>query len=302
MEAFVRVVEAGSFSAAARQLDLGQPAVSKMVAQLEQRLGVQLLLRSTQGLAPTEAGQIFFERAKRAIEEADEAEIAARGANASLTGKLRISAAVTFGRLHIVPRLAAFLAQHPSLEMEVMLDDGNIDLINAGIDVALRMGSLDDSALIARRIDQCPRLVLGTPAYFEKHGEPRAPADLARHQAIVYNVGGGGTAWAFKQGSTETSVNVTGRLQVNAAEGVREAVFSDLGLAVASEWMFLPELRQGIVRAVLQDWTLPLMDLWAVFPTGRRPSAKAQAFVAFIQDALSNASRARTEGGDSAGE
>jgi DNA-binding transcriptional LysR family regulator len=289
MEAFVRVVEAGSFSAAARQMDLGQPAVSKMVAQLEQRLGVQLLLRSTQGLAPTEAGQIFFERAKRAIEEADEAEIAARGANASLSGKLRISAAVTFGRLHVVPRLPAFLAQHPSLEMEVMLDDGNIDLINAGVDVALRMGSLEDSALIARKIDQCPRLVVGTPAYFEKHGVPSVPAELAGHQAIVYNVRGGGTTWAFRQGSVEALVNVTGRLQVNAAEGVREAVFSGLGLAVASEWMFLPELQRGTVQAVLRDWALPSMDLWAVFPTGRRPTAKAQAFVMFIEDAVSQA-------------
>ena len=288
MEAFVRVVETGSFSAAARLLHMGQPAVSKTVAQLEERLGVQLLLRSTQGLTPTEAGQSFYERAKRAIEEADEAEIAARGANASLSGELRVSAAVTFARLHVVPRLAAFLAEHPQLEMQVILDDRNIDLIESGIHVALRMGPLEDSALTVRKIAECPRRVLATPEYFHKHGEPKSPADLATHQGIVYDLRGGGTAWTFKKESTEISVNVTGRLSVTAAEGVREAVLSGLGLTVASEWMF-PELNSGAVVAVLQEWMLPPMQLWAVFPTGRRVSAKARAFVAFVERALSGA-------------
>jgi DNA-binding transcriptional LysR family regulator len=286
METFIRVVDTGSFSAAARQLRVGQPAVSKTVAQLEDRLGVQLLLRSTQGLTPTEAGQNFYERAKRAIEEADEAELVARGASASLSGNLRISAAVTFARLHVVPRLAHFLAEHPALEIEAVLDDQNINLIESGIDVALRMGSLADSALIARKIGQSPRRVLGTPAYFEKHGEPRAPAELAAHQAIVYDVRGGGTVWTFRRGSTESSVTVSGRVRITAAEGVREAVLGGMGLAVASEWMFAPELKRGLVKAVLEEWTLPPMELWAVFPTGRRASAKARAFVTFIEEEL----------------
>jgi DNA-binding transcriptional LysR family regulator len=291
MEAFVRVVETGSFSRAARQLHLGQPAVSKMVAQLEKHLGVQLLLRSTQGLFPTAAGQNFYERAKRVVEEADEAEATTRNANASLSGELRVSAAVTFARLHVIPRLAPFLAEHPALEMEVMLDDRNIDLIGAGVDVALRMGPLKDSSLIARRILQCPRLVIGTPAYFEKHGEPRVPADLLEHEAVVYNVQGGGASWTFRKEATDASVDLTGRLRVSAAEGVREAVFADLGFAIASEWMFQPELNTGTVRAVLRDWTLPPMDLWAVFPTGRRASAKARAFVAFMEEALNRPAR-----------
>jgi DNA-binding transcriptional LysR family regulator len=290
METFIRVVDTGSFSAAARQLRVGQPAVSKTVAQLEDRLGVQLLLRSTQGLTPTEAGQNFYERAKRAIEEADEAELVARGASASLSGNLRISAAVTFARLHVVPRLAHFLAEHPALEIEAVLDDQNINLIESGIDVALRMGSLADSALIARKIGQSPRRVLGTPAYFEKHGEPRAPAELAAHQAIVYDVRGGGTVWTFRRGSTESSVTVSGRVRITAAEGVREAVLGGMGLAVASEWMFAPELKRGLVKAVLEEWTLPPMELWAVFPTGRRASAKARAFVTFIEEELAKTS------------
>jgi len=286
METFVRVVQTGSFSAAARQLGVGQPAVSKTVAQLEERLGVQLLLRSTQGLTPTRAGQDFYEHAKRAIEEVDEAEVAARGAGASLSGELRITAAVTFSRLHVVPRLAAFLATHPALEMNLILEDRNVDLIEYGIDVALRMGALPDSTLVARKIAQCPQRVMGTPAYFKQHGAPKAPADLSTCPAVVYDVGGGGSAWTFRRGSTESSVVLNARVRITAAEGVREAVLSGLGLAVASEWMFAPELNRGLVEAVLQEWTLPPMELWAVFPTGRRVSAKARAFATYIEEAL----------------
>src|SRR5437867_3869729 len=152
METFVRVVDAGSFSGAAKQLRLGQPAVSKTIAQLEERLGVRLLLRSTHGLKPTEAGRNFYQRARRAIEEADEAELVARGAAASLSGRLRICAPVTFARLHVMPRLALFLAEHPALEVDVLLSDANKDLIGEGIDVALRLGQLADSSFTARRI------------------------------------------------------------------------------------------------------------------------------------------------------
>ena len=142
MQAFVQVVDSGSFSAAARRLNVGQPALSKSIAQLEDRLGVKLLVRTTHGLAATEAGLNFYERARRSIEEADEAELAARGAGSGLAGKLCVSAAVTFARIHLMPRLPEFLAQHPDLEMEVVLDDRHIDLVREGIDVGLRMGKL----------------------------------------------------------------------------------------------------------------------------------------------------------------
>ena len=286
MEAFVRVVEIGSFSGAARQLRIGQPAVSKAVAQIEERLGVRLLLRTTHGLSPTESGQNFYEHAKRAIEEAEEADLAARGASATLSGRLRICAAVTFARLLVVPHLATFLEQHPALDVDVVLDDRNIDLVEAGVDIALRMGSLTDSSLTAHKIGQSRRLVLATPSYLAKRGEPRSPTDLVRHQAVIYDQRGGGAAWTFRQGSAETAITLKGRVRVTAAEGVREAVFSDLGLTVSSEWMFAPELKSGAVTTVLEDWSLPPIDLWAVFPTGRRASAKARAFVTFVEQQL----------------
>jgi DNA-binding transcriptional LysR family regulator len=167
MEALVRVVETGSFSAAAKLLRVGQPAVSKTIAQLEEPLGVSLLLRSSPGLTPTEAGQNFYERAKRSIEEADEADLAARDAGAGLAGRLRFSSGVTFGRLHIIPRLPLFLATHPELTVEAVLDDREVDLIEEGIDVGFRTGTPADSAIVARKIGQSHRLVRGTPAYFK---------------------------------------------------------------------------------------------------------------------------------------
>lgn len=287
METFVYVVETGSFSAAARRLNIGQPAVSKTIAQLEKRLAVSLLLRSTRGLTPTEAGLAFFERARRAIDEANEADNAARGNASGLSGNLRISAAVTFGRLHIVPQLGPFLDQHPQLNIDLMLDDRNINLVEEGIDVALRMGPLSDSSLTARKIADCRRVVLGTPAYFARHGEPSGPADLNQHQGIVYNLSGGAT-WTFTRGSEQQTQTLTGRLRVSAAEGLRAAVLADQGLTIASQWMFAPELASGAVRAVMSDWGLPDQDLWAVFPTGRMVSSKARAFVDYVQGLLTS--------------
>ncbi|MGF6207216.1 LysR family transcriptional regulator [Pseudomonas frederiksbergensis] len=289
METFVYVVETGSFSAAARRLNIGQPAVSKTIAQLETRLSVRLLLRSTRGLTPTEAGLAFFDRAKRAIEEADEADNAARGDASGLTGNLRICAAVTFGRLHIVPHLGLFLEQNPELNIDLMLDDRNINLVEEGVDVALRMGAQSDSGLTARKIAECRRVVLGTPQYFEKHGKPACPADMTKHQAVVYSLGGGAN-WPFKQGDEEHPVIISGRIRVNAAEGLRESVLAHLGLTMASEWMFAPELASGAVVEVMSDWTLPNQDLWAVFPTGRMASAKARAFVDYVQALLAKGS------------
>jgi len=286
MQTFVKVIDTGSFSAAARQLRVGQPAVSKTVAQIEERLGVTLLLRTSRSLGATEAGQIFYERAKLTIADADEAELAARGAGAGLVGRLRVSAAVTFTRLKIVPKLGRFLAQHPKLEIDLILDDRNVDLVGEGVDIALRMGALTDSGVTARRIASIRRRVVGTPAYFARAGAPLEPRDLERHEAIIYTQGGGGATWTFVRDGVEQTVALAGRIRSTAAEAVREAVLADLGLAVASDGMLGNELRSGLVVEVLADWRLPSIDVWAVFPGGRRASAKARAFAAFVEREL----------------
>ncbi|MGY2290957.1 LysR family transcriptional regulator [Pseudomonas sp. SDO528_S397] len=286
METFVYVVQTGSFSAAAKRLNVGQPAVSKTIAQLEDHLGVRLLTRSTRGLSPTEAGTLFFEQAKKVIDGAHEAERAARGEAAGLTGTLRVSTTVTFARLHILPHLGHFLDLHPQLDVDVRLDDRSMNLIEEGVDVALRMGHLSDSSLTARKIAQSPRRVIGTPAYFERYGIPTSPAELVDHEAVIYAMGGGGTAWVFKKDAEQVPVTIGGRIRVNAAEGVRTAVLSNYSLTLSSQWMFAPELASGEVVCVLQDWELPALDLWAIFPTGRMASAKARAFVAYVEQLL----------------
>jgi DNA-binding transcriptional LysR family regulator len=305
IEIFIRVVDTGSFSAAARHYDVGQPAVSKAIAQLEEWLGVKLLLRSTRALTPTEAGTSFYQRAKRAVEETDEAVLAARGTASGLSGKLRVSAAVCFARLHIVPRLPEFLAQHPNLALELVLDDRNIDLVEEGIDLALRMGVLVDSNMTARRIAEARRRVIGTPEYFRRHGIPREPADLLEHRAVIYPRDGGGEDWTFRKETAEVSVKMQGNVKITATEGVRAAVIADMGLAVVSEWAFTPELNSGVVVSVMDDWALPTINLSAVYPTGRLASTKARQFTAFVEHCLTSEAdtvpEARVEPLESAG-
>jgi DNA-binding transcriptional LysR family regulator len=281
MLTFVRVVETGSFSAAARVLKVGQPAVSKVIAQLEQRLNVRLLVRSTHGLRPTEAGQRFFDRARLAVEEADEAERAARDESQGLSGRLRVSAATTFARLHIVPHLPAFMAAHPDIEIDIVLDDRLIDLMAQGIDLSLRMGTLADSGLVAQKLATGRRSVVATPAYLERAGEPTRPEELAAHHAVVYSQLP--DAWVFERAGEEVPVVVWGRARFSAAEGIRAAVLADMGIAVTSDWMFADKLLDGSVRRILPEWNLPSIDLWAVYPSGRMASAKARAFTSFVQ-------------------
>jgi DNA-binding transcriptional LysR family regulator len=286
IETFVRVMDTGSFSAAARIQNIGQPAVSKLIAQLEEWLGVRLLLRSTRGLAPTEAGRNFYARARRTVEEADEAVLAARGAASGLSGRVRVSAAVCFARLYIVPKLPIFLSEHPDVEVDLLLEDRNVDLVEEGVDVALRMGAQTDPAMTIRKIAERQRHVIATPDYFERFGKPQAPSDLIGHQAVIYTRDAYVESFPFSRATEEISVSISGRVRVSATEGLRAAVFAGVGLAIASGFAFGPELKSGDVVSALDDWTLPQISLSAVYPTGRMASTKARAFVAFVENCL----------------
>jgi DNA-binding transcriptional LysR family regulator len=286
MRALMRVIETGSFSEAARHLGVGQPSVSRAIGRLETELGVRLLSRTTRGLTPTDAGQRFYERAIRAVEEADEAELAARDAGLGLSGRLRVSLAITFGRLHVIPHLGEFLAQHPALELDLQMDDRATDLIGEGIDVALRLGPQPDSALAGRIIASRRRVVVGTSTYFAVAGMPREPADLERLQAVVLAIERGPLTWTFSRGSETVRVTPVGRVRVSAIEGLRAAVLAGLGYTIGSEWGFGRDLAVGRVAEALADWRLASTDLWALFPSGRQPSARARAFVDFIAHRL----------------
>ncbi len=286
METFVRVVDTGSFSGAARDMGIGQPSVSKLISGLEEQLQVRLLVRSTRRLTATEAGGIYYEHARRALDEANEAEAMARGSARGLQGRLRVCAPVTFARLHLAPALGEFMDLHPGLRLEVVMDDRTIDLLEENIDVAFRLGDLSDSALTARKIATTDRMVLAAPAYLERHGRPTSPGELLSHEAIVYSQPAGWAVWRFRRGTNESSVTLRARLSFTAAEGVREGVIAGLGLTMASRWMFAPELEDGRVVPILQEWSLSPVDLWALYPAGRLPSAKARAFVTWFSGRL----------------
>ena len=281
MEMFARVVETGSFSAAARHLKLGQPAISKAIAALEDRLGARLLVRSTRRLRPTEAGTVFYERAIRAIAQANEAEAAARGAGASLEGRLRICAPVTFGRLNLIPKLAAFLEAHPKIQLELVMDDRDKDLVAENIDAALRCGVLPDSAMVVRKLAQTQVLAVASPAYLARRGVPRTPMDLVKHDGIIFT--NTGEDWVFRRGDSETQVRIPRRLTFSAAEGVRAAVIAGLGFTICSRWIFAPELESGEVVPLLKDWRLPPDQLWVIYPSGQLTSSKARAFVNWFE-------------------
>ncbi|WJH38272.1 LysR family transcriptional regulator (plasmid) [Aliirhizobium terrae] len=290
MRYFVRVYETSSFSGAAKLLDVGQSAVSKVVAQLEQELGAPLLVRSTRQLIPTEQGRVFYEHATKVLEDAEAAVASVGTMSQSFSGHIRVGGTLTFMSQYIIPKLPLFLDEHPAIDISVHLDDRNVSLIEQGIDLALRMGQLDDSGYVAKRIGRCRRVVVGTPSYLAKHAAPHKPEDLTEHSMVVFSQGEGGERFTFKGPKGSKSVSVKPRLRINATEGIRSAVLAGAGLSIATEWMFEAELESGAVHKVLSDWVLPDLDLWAVMPGGRRISPKIRAFVEFIE-AQVNATR-----------
>jgi DNA-binding transcriptional LysR family regulator len=210
-----------------------------------------------------------------------------RGSHGSgVAGRLRVCAPVTFARLHIVPKLPDFMAAHLGLTLDMVSNDGVLDLADAGIDIVLYEEHLPDSAHTAKKIGKCQRVVVGAPSYFARVGEPLSPDDLTNCEAIIHEGIVGGVNWKFWRGSIATHITLKGRLYVTAAEGVREAVLAGLGFAVAPEWLFAPELAIGTVRTVLQDWSLPTVNLWAVFPKRRQTNPVAYALADFIEAQL----------------
>jgi DNA-binding transcriptional LysR family regulator len=208
----------------------------------------------------------------------------ARGINAGLGGRLRVSADVTFGKLHLLPRLPIFLAAHPEFSIDLVLEDRPVGLLEEGIDLAFRAGPLCDSTLVARKFASTERLVVATPEYFSRAGVPKTPDDLAKHEAVIYTLDPcGSDSWVFCKDGVEKLAKLPDRLRISASEAVRAAVLGGMGLAVASRWMFDSELASGAVRPVLTDWELPKLDLWVVLSTGRLTNAKTRAFVRFVE-------------------
>jgi DNA-binding transcriptional LysR family regulator len=275
---FVRTAESGNFSRAARELGLSQPSVSRIIGELEARLGVKLLLRSTRFVAPTEAGTTFLQRARQVLHDLEEAESAARAAD-SLQGSIRLAMSMTFGTREVIPALAPFLAAHPRLRIELMMSEHRQDLVMEGADLAIRLGRLTDSSFGARRLATAPRLLVAAPSYLAARGTPATLTDLAGHDCI-FGVGGSAReGWVFRRGDTAVAADVHARIQVSSGEGVIACVKAGLGIAIASGWMCRKELASGAVVPLLTDHRLEPVDVHAVFPGGPRPSSKVRALV-----------------------
>src|SRR5438094_4644693 len=250
LSAFVRAAETGSFSRVARELRVSQPSVSRMIASLEARLGVKVLLRTTRRVTPTDAGSVLLERARQILGDLDEAENAARGVD-SLHGTLRVAMSGAFGTREVIPHLPAFMAQHPQLRIDLQISDRREDLVAEGVDMALRLGSLEDSGFGARLLGEAPRLVVAAPAYLARKGTPKTAAELSKHDCILGPGHSGRSGWRFTRSGGTTSVAVEGRVQVATADGVIACAKAGLGVAVASRWMCRAELAVGELVAIL---------------------------------------------------
>jgi DNA-binding transcriptional LysR family regulator len=281
LTAFVRAGETGSFSRVARELGVSQPSVSRMVASLEARLGVKLLVRTTRHVAPTDAGRVFLERARQILGDLDDAENAARGAG-DLRGTLRVALSGAFGTREVIPRLPGFAELHPKLRIELLMSDRNEDLIATGVDMALRLGPLSDSAFGARLLGKAPRLAVASPTYLARRGTPQTPADLDTHDCLLGPGLSGRSGWSFTRSGQVTSVAVEGPIKVASADGVVACAKAGLGIALASRWMCRSELESGELVAILPDYQLEWVELHAIYPGGRRPSLKVRAFSDYL--------------------
>jgi len=260
---------------------VSQPSISRMVADLEARLGAKLLLRTTRHVTPTDAGRVFLERARQILGDLDDAENAARGVD-SLRGTLRVALSGAFGTREVIPRLPGFTAQHPNLGIELLMSDRTEDLIAEGADMALRLGPLPDSGFGARLLGKAPRLVIASPGYIARKGTPHTPTDLAGHDCILGPGLSGRTGWSFMRSGKSASPTLDGSIKVTSADGVIACAKAGLGIAVASRWMCRTELEAGEVVAILSDYQLDWVELHAVYPGGRRPSLKVRTFSDYL--------------------
>lgn len=282
MRMFVRVVECGSFSAVAREADVGQPAVSKQITALEAHLGAQLLRRTSRSLSVTEAGQEFYESAVRLIGDLEAAESrVGRGQNAP-SGLIRVTVAPVFGHLYIVPRLHEFFTQFPDIVLEFVVTDRIVNLIEDGIDLAIHNGELKDSTMIVQRIATSPVITVASPSYLATYGEPATPSELDKHRCILFAPQGAPRPWRFMGKFGDIEYRPKGSFRTNDADQIRAAVLSNLGLAHTPGWLFAQEIAAGTVRAVLRDHEPPPLSISAVHPSGRRLATKVRVFIEFL--------------------
>lgn len=279
MTVFVAVAEAQAFAAAARRLGLSPPAVTRAITTLELALGVKLLTRTTRYVRVTDAGQRYLDDARRILGEVAEADEAAAGINAEPRGHLSVTAPSLFGRMFVLPGIVGFLQRHPAMEVSVLLLDRVVNMLEEGVDVAVRIGELPDSSMTAIKVGQVRRVVCAAPHYIEQHGTPRNPGELLQHTIINTHNMSAGTEWKFGHGANASAVHVKPRLSVTTNDAAIEAAIQGFGIARILSYQVAALFETGALRPVLSEFEPPAMPIHVVYREGRHASAKVRSFV-----------------------
>ena len=278
--AFVRVAETGSFARAAQRMGLSKPVVSRRVARLEAQLGARLLTRSARGAQPTDIGQAYYARAANILAELDAAEEVVAEAVTQVAGAIRLTAPLSFGITHLAPALSEFAVAHPKIELDVSLEDRTVDLTAGGYDLAVRIGQLKDSALIARRIAPIRKSVVASPAYLDRRGRPKQPSDVVGHDVLLYAY----EQWRFRVGARWETARVSPVMRSNNGDMLLAAAAAGRGLVMLPSFIAAPAIAAGTVEVVLRDYPLEEGALHAVMPPGRATTARVRALVDFLVD------------------
>jgi DNA-binding transcriptional LysR family regulator len=284
MQAFVAVADARGFAAAARKLKLSPSAVTRLIAALEERLGARLLQRTTRSVTLTDVGTHYLERAKRILADVDEAERAAEGERTRPAGRLVVSAPVGFGRLHVSPLMSTYLKRYPEVSGELRLEDRMVNLVEDGVDLAVRIGQLADSTLVARQVGTMRRIVVASPAYLKTRGEPKRPQEIAAHHTIQFGAATGPSDWRFVEHGKEVRVSHAPRLVTNSADAAIQYAVAGGGLTRVLAYQAAEALRRRRLKIVLPRFELPAQPINIVYPTSRLLSAKVRTFIDRVVD------------------
>ena len=279
LAAFVRTVELGSQAAAAAELGLSRTMLGRHLQSLEQRLGTRLINRTTRKQSLTEAGLAFFARCSTALHELEAAGRSVSALQAEPRGTLRLNAPMSFGACHIAAAIAAYTERHPQVRVEMVLNDRLVDLVEEGYDLAIRIGRLSDSSLIARRLAPCRLMLCASPQYLARHGVPRRPADLAQHNCLLYSYSADRNQWSFRAGTAEETVKISGNLIANNGDAVVTAALAGQGIVLQPTFIVGDALRAGALVRVLPSHEVPDLDIHAVYPHPRNLSPKVRSFV-----------------------
>ena len=286
LEAFLAVVETGGFTAAGRRIGASQPAVSKAIGALENRLGVALFNRSTRNVTLTDPGQRYFDRIKPLLEEIEDANREVIGSAVDMSGSIRIAVPTTFGRLHVLPVVPDLLSKYPRLEVDLILSDRMRDMVEDRIDLAIRVGAVDEPDAVVRRLARTPLVCVGSRQYFENHGIPATPAELADHNCLIYGGFKESANWPFVGPEGRFSVTVRGNLSSNSVETIRAGVLAGVGIGLFTKVSLVEELRHPDVVTILEDYVQDTRDISFIWPKRRLVSARVRHVTDFLAAAL----------------